>query len=97
MKEHLEEVATRNLRPLVDKLFGEMTVLGFLSVVTFAVTKAGWFSALSEIFFGDEEELLEIFEFVHFTIFFIVRICDNNVNSMWLCERTIMPPSHDIS
>mmetsp|Transcript_661 Transcript_661/g.1112 ORF Transcript_661/g.1112 Transcript_661/m.1112 type:complete len:765 (-) Transcript_661:50-2344(-) len=72
IKEHLEERATRNLRPLVDKLFGEMTVLGFLSVVTFAVTKAGWFSALSKIFFGDKEELLEIFEFVHFTIFFIM-------------------------
>jgi calmodulin len=72
MKEYVEEEATRNLRPLVDKLFGELTVLGFLSVMTFAITKAGWFSALSSIFFGDTGELLEIFEFVHFTIFFIM-------------------------
>ena len=71
-KEHLEERAARNLRPLVDKLFGEMTVLGFLSVVTFAITKAGWFTKLSDIFFDEEDELLEIFEFVHFTIFFIM-------------------------
>ena len=72
IKEHLEEGATRNLRPLVDKLFGEMTVLGFLSIVTFAITKAGWFTALSDAFFGEDNELLEIFEFVHFTIFFIM-------------------------
>ena len=71
-KENLEERATRNLRPLVDKLFGEMTVLGFLSVVTFCITKAGWFTILSEELFGEENELLEIFEFVHFTIFFIM-------------------------
>lgn len=72
MKEELEEHANRNLRPIVDKLFGELTVLGFLSMFTFVVTKAGYFAALSEIFFGDEEELLEIFEFVHFTIFFVM-------------------------
>ncbi|KAI2491942.1 Ca2-binding protein [Fragilaria crotonensis] len=71
-KEHLEEHATRNLRPLVDKLFGEMTVLGFLSVVTFCITQAGWFTVLSEKLFGEDNELLEIFEFVHFTIFFIM-------------------------
>ena len=49
-----------------------MTVLGFLSVVTFCITQAGWFTVLSEALFGEENELLEIFEFVHFTIFFIM-------------------------
>lgn len=71
-KEYVEERASSNLLPLVEKLFGEMTVLGFLSIVTFVITKAGWFAILSEKFFGEAEELLEIFEFVHFTIFFIM-------------------------
>lgn len=71
-KEELEERANRNLRPIIDKLFGELTVLGFLSMFTFVITKAGYFAALSELFFGEREELLEIFEFVHFTIFFVM-------------------------
>lgn len=71
-KEHLEEKANRNMRPIVDKLFGEMTVLGFLSIFTFVITKAGYFKEISEMIFGDDSDLLEIFEFVHFTIFFVM-------------------------
>ena len=73
-KEAIEEAADRIMKPVIQGLFGELTVLGFLSIVTFLVTKMGWFSNLSEHLFGEdeEEELLETFEFVHYMLFFIM-------------------------
>jgi hypothetical protein len=74
MKEYLEESVSRNMKPIVETLFGEMTVLGFLSVFTFVVTKAGSFQRLGATLFGEahSEELHEIFENAHFIIFFIM-------------------------
>lgn len=72
LKEHIEEHADRNMKPIIQKLFGEMTVLGFLSVVTFIITKSGFFESLSIAIFGEEDEMLEIFEFIHFTLFFVM-------------------------
>ena len=73
-KESIEESADRNMEPIIQGLFGELTVLGFLSMVTFCVTKMGVFDKLGAYLFGEgeEEELLEIFESVHFMLFFIM-------------------------
>ena len=74
MEDYLEESASRNMKPIIEKLFGEMTVLGFLSAFTFVVTKAGSFERLGSKLFGEmhSDELLEIFENAHFIIFFIM-------------------------
>ena len=74
MKEHVEETADRNMKPIIQSLFGEMTVLGFLSIFTFCVTKLGVFRTLSIQLFGQQEQqaLLETFEFVHYLLFFIM-------------------------
>lgn len=74
IKETIEEGADRNMRPIIASLFGEMTVLGFLSIFTFCVTKMGFFENLSVHLFGEQEEeaLLEIFEFVHYMLFLIM-------------------------
>jgi hypothetical protein len=74
IKAHSEESASRNMKPIIESLFGEMTVLGFLSVFTFFVTKFGSFERLGVILFGEAhaEELRETFENAHFTIFFIM-------------------------
>lgn len=74
-KEHLEETCRhhhRHLEPILEKLFGEMTVLGFLSLASFIVTQTGFFRAISTALYGDTEELLELFELVHFSIFFVM-------------------------
>lgn len=73
-KESIEESADRNMEPIIQGLFGELTVLGFLSMVTFCVTKMGVFDKLGAYLFGEgeEKELLEIFESVHFMLFFIM-------------------------
>ncbi|CAB9508822.1 Troponin C, isoform 1 [Seminavis robusta] len=81
IKESIEEAADREMMPVIEGLFGELTVLGFLSVCTFCVTKLGWFTLLSEKLFGDdeEEELLETFELVHYMLFFIMVFFGINV------------------
>ena len=72
IKEYLEESASASMLPIIEKLFGEMTVLGFLSIFTFCVTQAGFFSVLSVRIYGESNELQETFEGVHYTIFFIM-------------------------
>ena len=66
-KEYIHESADVHMKEIIDSMFGEMTILGFLSVVTFCITKTGYFEYLSKKLFGAEEEeaLLELFEFVH--------------------------------
>jgi hypothetical protein len=73
-KHHIEHTADRSMKPIIASLFGEMTVLGFLSIFTFCVTQLGVFTELSMSIFGheEEEELLETFETVHYMLFFIM-------------------------
>ena len=74
-KHHLEHICARegpHMTAVLEKLFGEMTVLGFLSLATFVVTKMWFFSSLNDAIFHEEGELLEIIEMVHFAIFFIM-------------------------
>jgi Ca2+-binding EF-hand superfamily protein len=70
-KHMILHAANKNTQPVVQSLFGELTVLGFLSLFTFCVTQLGFFERLSIKVFGEEEkmELLEIFEQVHFMLF----------------------------
>jgi hypothetical protein len=46
------------MAPIIEKLFGEMTVLGFLSMLTFVLHSAGFFRFLSRQFFGSERYVL---------------------------------------
>ncbi|KAL3940097.1 MAG: hypothetical protein SGARI_001123 [Bacillariaceae sp.] len=73
-KDALIEAADKDTRPIIDSLFAEMTVLGFLSLFTFCLAQTGVFPEISVALFGkgEEGELLEIFEFVHYTLFFIM-------------------------
>ena len=74
LKDHAEEHASRNAKPIVEALFGELTVLGFLSVFTFVATHTGILQKLGEHLLGParHEDVLEAFESVHYTIFFIM-------------------------
>ncbi|GMH60646.1 hypothetical protein TL16_g03094 [Triparma laevis f. inornata] len=82
-KDIVEERATKDMLPIIESLFGEMTILGFLSVITFICTKVGILEMLSINIFGEGEEtkekLTEIFETVHYClfaimIFFVVQV-----------------------
>ena len=75
-KEKIEKSISKDTKPIIESLFGEMTILGFLSVCTFFVKKSSLFEMLSTNFFGKEEHelLVEIFEQVHFALFFVMII-----------------------
>ena len=82
--------STQDMLPIVESLFAEMTILGFLSVITFICTKVGILEKISLAVFGDgdgskeeeeenKEKLTEIFEIVHYClfaimIFFVVQV-----------------------
>jgi len=59
------------MKPLLESLFSEMTVLGFLGVITFLVSKVGVLSEISVVVFGESEEefLTELLETVHYVLF----------------------------
>ena len=63
-KEHLEESVSEDFEVILEKFFGELTVLGFLAMVTFLVSRTGLVQRISEHVFGKEEELVEYIEYV---------------------------------
>lgn len=72
LKEHVIEHTNNHMKPVIESLFGEMTVLGFLSVSTFVISKSGLFEMLSVAIFGEGDEFLEMFETVHYCLFFVM-------------------------
>lgn len=71
-KEHLEEAVSHEMELILEKLFGELTILGFLATIVFIVHQSGTLAVASERIGLEEEELAEYVEYVHYTIFFIM-------------------------
>lgn len=61
-KETIEESVPEDYGVILEKFFGELTILGFLSMVTFLVSQFGVMAQVSELVYGEEEELQEKFE-----------------------------------
>jgi len=78
MKEKLQESVSENMERVVEVLFSEMTVLGFLSLMTFVIGKVGLLELISEHIFADKEDgrglLGELLEDVHFDLFLVMVI-----------------------
>ena len=89
MKHAAEHAAGRALRPIVETLFGELTVLGFLSTVTYCLEQAGTFLALSRMISNnrdggegaegetneeEDDEVFELVETIHFGMFFVMVV-----------------------
>lgn len=74
--EEIIEKCPKEMKPMIDSLFGEMTILGFLSLVTFMFSSAGILTQISTLVFGEGEEeskrLQELLENIHFLIFFVM-------------------------
>jgi Ca2+-binding EF-hand superfamily protein len=71
-KEHLEESVPNDMVLILEKLFGELTVLGFLAMVVFFVHQSGTLGHISKAIGQEEHEMAEYVEYVHYTIFFIM-------------------------
>jgi hypothetical protein len=76
LKDAIEEVATKNVKPILEALFSEMTVLGFLGVVSFFITKTGAMQQVGDFVYGEgtaeAEETGELFENVHMMLFLVM-------------------------
>mmetsp|Transcript_13489 Transcript_13489/g.17475 ORF Transcript_13489/g.17475 Transcript_13489/m.17475 type:complete len:662 (+) Transcript_13489:20-2005(+) len=74
----MEVVADRTTKPVVAGLFSELTVLGFLSLVTFVISQMDILDRLSGTIFGEGKEregyLEELLEQIHFIIFAVMVI-----------------------
>jgi len=75
-KDRIEERASKDMLPIIESLFAEMTILGFLSVITFICTKIGFLEEISKHLFGTDgdepQEMTELFEKVHYCLFAIM-------------------------
>jgi len=81
LKDKLVESVSENMEKVVDVLFSELTVLGFLSLMTFVIGRIGVLEKLSAFAFKDvvdPEEgkyvLGELLETVHFDLFLVMVI-----------------------
>jgi len=76
VKDWINEGTSEKMKPVVEVLFSEMTVLGFLSLVTFCISKMGVLSDISQAVFYDVEDgggwLEELLESVHYDLFLVM-------------------------
>ena len=71
-KRRLEEKCSEDMLVIVEKLFGELTVLGFLAMCIFFIHTSGLLVLVSKRIRLDEEELVGYVEIVHYTLFSIM-------------------------
>ena len=70
VKEEMLRSSSKNSRPVLLSLFGEMTVLGFIGLVLFVIVKAGLLEWIASNFLsGNAEGLQETVELVHMMLF----------------------------
>mmetsp|Transcript_5509 Transcript_5509/g.7576 ORF Transcript_5509/g.7576 Transcript_5509/m.7576 type:complete len:807 (-) Transcript_5509:445-2865(-) len=76
LKDMVGDMTPEKMRDVMDVLFSEMTVLGFLSLVTFCISKAGTLETVSELVFGQlddgEDFLEELLESIHYDLFLVM-------------------------
>ena len=70
LKEAPEE--NPNLEPIVNTMFSELTLLGFVGLGMFIVEKLDLLSGPSYRIFHDKETLAELFEAIHMTLFLVM-------------------------
>mmetsp|Transcript_9589 Transcript_9589/g.28035 ORF Transcript_9589/g.28035 Transcript_9589/m.28035 type:complete len:674 (+) Transcript_9589:943-2964(+) len=71
-KHKLEHSVDENKHRILQALFGELTVLGFIALITFFLMDSGVFATVSLQLYHDEQHLLHLFEKVHFGLFFVM-------------------------
>eukprot|EP01012_Entosiphon_sulcatum_P049601 TRINITY_DN6823_c0_g1_i1.p1 TRINITY_DN6823_c0_g1~~TRINITY_DN6823_c0_g1_i1.p1 ORF type:complete len:383 (+),score=44.38 TRINITY_DN6823_c0_g1_i1:48-1196(+) len=65
----LEHFAPDLFIPVIEGMWAELTILGFVALVLFQMAHTSWWEELSNNVFGDSETLLHIAEKVHFAVF----------------------------
>lgn len=73
-KDKVEESTTDAMEPIVTHFWQELTVLGFLSLLSFLAVKAKLLVALSKQLFDEDEKLPEMVETVHMLLFLVMVV-----------------------
>ena len=81
----LEEVIPREMRGVLDQIYEEFTVLGFLGVATYFMVQLDVLQTWSFYVYGDHEHLVHLFEKVHFDLFFVLLIFMGNALWLMIC------------
>jgi len=71
LKDRVDE-AFVSWKPVLIHIWSELTVLGFLALVTYLLIKSEALQAISRIVFEDPEHLVHMFEDIHFSLFFVL-------------------------
>eukprot|EP00003_Mantamonas_plastica_P007358 TRINITY_DN1617_c0_g3_i1.p1 TRINITY_DN1617_c0_g3~~TRINITY_DN1617_c0_g3_i1.p1 ORF type:complete len:260 (+),score=46.28 TRINITY_DN1617_c0_g3_i1:68-781(+) len=74
IKDKVNEIAKGVFEVVVDSLWEEMTVLGFVGLLSFLLVRTNVLTSLSENQFGDPEYLPEILETMHMLLFLVMVI-----------------------
>merc|ERR1719502_1057571 len=59
---------------ILQAMFGELTVLGFIALCTYFMIKGGLIEWASLTIYHDPEHLLHLFEDIHFMLFFVMLV-----------------------
>lgn len=75
-RHYVEHHASKVMQPMIQTLFAELTLLGFVGMLFFFAQRGKFLSILSADIFGEEEQglLSEIFETVHYVLFLIMVV-----------------------
>lgn len=75
MHEALDEAAGERMQDVVDAMFGELTVLGFIGLLTFISIRTEAAHWVGEHLFPEEpDEFVEILEDLHMLLFFVMVV-----------------------
>ena len=73
-KDALERSVPRLMAGVLQALFGELAVLGFISLTSFGLARFGVLAWLSVALYDNPTHLVHLFESVHVTFFFVMLL-----------------------
>jgi len=74
VKHHVEHNCPPMMAGILQAMFGELTVLGFIALFTYFCLKFGVIEYFSLLIYHDPEHLLHLFEDIHFMLFFVMLV-----------------------
>ncbi|KNC55053.1 calmodulin [Thecamonas trahens ATCC 50062] len=74
LKIKLEELAEGPMEPLMDSMWKELTIMGFIGLISFLASKSGALRGLSCQLYGDAETVAEDVEAIHMLLFLVMCI-----------------------
>ena len=73
VKHKLEKDVPPMMASILQAMFGELTVLGFIALFAYFMLRLGVLSWLSTFIYGEDSHLIHLFEDIHFLLFVSAR------------------------